>query len=53
MQSQSKVKFTVETILDQNLPDSYDRVLFKLKCDTVFDLIYDHASKGEKWAICI
>jgi len=51
MQSQSKVKSAVETVLHQNLPDSYDRVLFKLKCDTVFDLIYDHASKGAKWAV--
>ncbi|WP_413171807.1 type I restriction endonuclease subunit R [Anabaena azotica] len=50
MQSQSKVKSAVEAVLDQNLPDSYDRVLFKSKCDTVFDLIYDHASKGVKWA---
>lgn len=51
MQSQRKVKSTVEEVLDQNLPNSYDRVLFKFKCDTVFDLIYDHASKGDKWVV--
>ena len=51
MQSQRRVKSTVEEVLDQNLPDSYDRVLFKFKCDTVFDLIYDHANKGAKWVV--
>ncbi|AFZ26845.1 type I site-specific deoxyribonuclease, HsdR family [Cylindrospermum stagnale PCC 7417] len=51
MQSQGKVKSAVEAVLDKNLPVSYDRVLFKSKCDTVFDLIYDHASKGVKWAV--
>lgn len=51
MQSQRRVKSVVEAILDQNLPDSYDRVLFKFKCDKVFDLIYDHANKGAKWVV--
>ncbi|MBD2384369.1 type I restriction endonuclease subunit R [Cylindrospermum sp. FACHB-282] len=51
MQSQGKVKSALEAVLDKNLPVSYDQVLFKSKCDTVFDLIYDHASKGVKWAV--
>ncbi|WP_066377992.1 type I restriction endonuclease subunit R [Anabaena sp. CA = ATCC 33047] len=51
MQSQRRVKSVVEAVLDQNLPESYDRALFKFKCDTVFDLIYDQASKGAKWAV--
>ncbi|WP_414756274.1 type I restriction endonuclease subunit R [Anabaena sp. CCY 9910] len=51
MQSQRRVKSVVEAVLDQNLPESYDRALFKFKCDTVFDLIYDNASKGAKWAV--
>lgn len=50
-QSQRRVKSTVEEVLDQNLPNSYDRVLFKAKCDTVFDLVYEYASKGSKWAV--
>ena len=50
-QSQRRVKSTVEEVLHQNLPDSYDRVLFKAKCDTVFDLIYKQATKGPKWAV--
>lgn len=46
-----QVKSTVETVLDQNLPESYDRVLFKSKCDILFHLIYDHASNGLNWAV--
>ena len=48
-QTQSKVKSAVESVLDENLPDSYDRILFKQKCDRVFDLIYLQASQGFKW----
>ncbi|MEB3338706.1 MAG: type I restriction enzyme endonuclease domain-containing protein, partial [Leptolyngbyaceae bacterium] len=50
-QSQRRVKSTVEDVLDQNLPDSYNRVVFKAKCDTVFELIYTRASSGQKWAV--
>jgi type I restriction enzyme, R subunit len=50
-QSQRRVKSTVEEVLDQNLPNSYDRVIFKAKCDTVFDLIYTRASAGQKWIV--
>lgn len=49
-QTQRQVKSTVETVLDQNLPESYDRAIFKMKCDSIFDLIYNHASAGQKWA---
>jgi type I restriction enzyme R subunit len=52
-QSQRRVKSTVEEILDQNLPDSYDRVLFKAKCDNVFDLICTRAISGlGLWTNC-
>jgi type I restriction enzyme R subunit len=47
-QSQRRVKSTVEEVLDENLPVTYDRVLFKAKCDIVFDLIYNQARKGGK-----
>ena len=50
-QSQRRVKSTVEEVLDESLPNTYDRILFKTKCDTVFDLIYDQANKGAKWAV--
>jgi type I restriction enzyme, R subunit len=50
-QSQRRVKSTVEVVLDQNLPDSYDRIEFKEKCDNIFDLIYKRASEGQKWAV--
>ena len=49
-QSRAQVKSTVEKVLHETLPDSYDRVIFHAKCDNVFELIYDYASKGEKWA---
>ena len=49
-QSQLTVRDAVEKVLDDNLPDSYDRALFKKKCDNVYELIFDHASKGRKWA---
>jgi type I restriction enzyme R subunit len=49
-QSQSRVKSAVEEVLDKTLPESYDRKIFKIKCDNVFELIYEYASKGLKWA---
>jgi len=49
-QSQKIVRSTVEKVLDENLPKSYNRVLFKKKCDNVFEMIFDYASKGQKWA---
>lgn len=48
-QTQRKVKAAVEQVLDSDLPDSYDRVLFKEKCDNVFELIVDFAVHGKKW----
>lgn len=49
-QSKLKVLSTVEEVLNTNLPDSYDRLLFKEKCDNVFYLMIDYASHGRKWA---
>ena len=49
-QSQKIVRSAVEKVLDENLPKSYNRVLFKKKCDNVFEMIFDYASKGQKWA---
>ncbi len=50
IQTQSRVKSAVEEVLDKALPESYDRKIFKTKCDNVYELIYEYASKGEKWA---
>lgn len=49
-QSKKVVRATVEQILDQNLPESFDRMLFKEKCDNVFELMVDYAVQGRKWA---
>jgi len=49
-QTQGKVKAAVEQVLDADLPDSYNRILFKEKSDNVFNLIVDFASNGRKWA---
>jgi type I restriction enzyme R subunit len=50
-QTQKRVRAAVEKVLDKKLPDSYDRVLFKVKCDAVFETMLDYASNGRKWAI--
>ncbi|MCK9293552.1 MAG: type I restriction endonuclease subunit R [Desulfobulbaceae bacterium] len=44
------VRSTVERILDEQLPDSYDRLLFKEKCDSIFDMMLQYANSGQKWA---
>lgn len=45
-----RVANAVEEVRHANLPDSYDRSIFKTKCDEVFGLVLDHASHGRKWA---
>ena len=49
-QSQARVKAAVEEVLDKELPKTYARDLFQKKCSRVFELIYEYASKGLKWA---
>ncbi|MDQ6732749.1 MAG: DUF3387 domain-containing protein, partial [Nitrospirota bacterium] len=49
-QTKKKVQSAVEEVLHAHLPPSYDRVLFKDKCDHVFDVMVDYASHGVKWA---
>lgn len=48
-QTSARVKAVIEEVLDEDLPDSYDRLAFKEKCDNVFDLIVDFAAHGKKW----
>lgn len=49
-QTQFKVRDAVEQVLHKQLPDSYNRVLFKKKCDAVFETMLNYAAQGEKWA---
>ncbi|KAA0071701.1 type I restriction endonuclease subunit R [Rhodanobacter sp. T12-5] len=49
-QTQEAVRNAVVTVLDADLPPSYDRALFKQKCDRVFEVMVDYASRGRKWA---
>jgi type I restriction enzyme M protein len=49
-QSKERVKATVQEVLNNHLPESYDRALFTKKCDTVFELMLNYASQGLKWA---
>lgn len=49
-QSRNVVRSTVEEVLDHELPATYDRVLFRKKCDNVFEMMLNYASHGRKWA---
>ncbi len=49
-QTQLRVRTAVEQVLDKQLPNSYNRVLFKKKCDAVFETMLNYASQGQKWA---
>jgi type I restriction enzyme, R subunit len=51
VQSKSRVRSAVESVLDAHLPKSYDRAVFTEKCNNVFDLMVDYASQGVKWAM--
>jgi type I restriction enzyme R subunit len=49
-QTKSVVRSAVEEVLDEKLPTSYGRVLFKKKCETVFEMMVRYANSGRKWA---
>jgi type I restriction enzyme R subunit len=49
-QTQEKVKTAVEKVLDKALPESYDKELFQIKRDNVYDLIYEYSLRKMKWA---
>ncbi len=49
-QTKKQVHSAVEQVLDRELPESYDRVLFREKCENVFNLMLDYANHGKKWA---
>lgn len=49
-QSQVRVKLAIEEVLDKDLPETYEKDLFKEKSSKLYDLVYEYASKGQKWA---
>ena len=49
-QTQFRVRDAVGQVLHKQLPDSYNRVLFKKKCDAVFETMLNYAAQGQKWA---
>ena len=48
--TQKTVQAIVAEVLNADLPKSYDRNVFKEKCDRVFNVMLDYASQGRKWA---
>lgn len=49
-QSTKQVRTTVEEVLNEELPETYDRAIFTEKCNNVFELMVNYASQGLKWA---
>jgi hypothetical protein len=39
----------MKDILDEQLPETYDRSISTEKCNKVFEVIFDAASRGRKW----
>ncbi|HYE73545.1 MAG TPA: type I restriction enzyme endonuclease domain-containing protein [Blastocatellia bacterium] len=50
-QTQKLLRSEVEKVLDKNLPETYNRVLFREKCDNVFEMMLDYANNRQKWAV--
>ena len=48
-QTRKIVRNAVEEVLDDELPDSYDKTTFKSKSETIFDTILDYAIQGIKF----
>lgn len=49
-QTQERVRGEIARVLNDDLPESYDRAVFKQKCDNVYDLMVEYAMRGKKWA---
>jgi type I restriction enzyme R subunit len=49
-QTQKQVRAEIERVLDADLPESYDRTIFKQKCDNIYDLAVEYALRCRKWA---
>ncbi|MBL1141587.1 MAG: type I restriction endonuclease subunit R [Proteobacteria bacterium] len=48
-QTRQTVQSEVARVLDESLPESYSRKIFKEKCDNLYEMIFDYASQGKKW----
>jgi len=48
--TKAKVRSFIEEVLDEDLPDSYDKEIFENKVTQVFDLLQHLAINDEKWA---
>lgn len=48
-QTREKVKRTIGEVLNKTLPDSYEREVFSMKSNLVFDHIVDQAITGYGW----
>ncbi|EIT72065.1 type I site-specific deoxyribonuclease, HsdR family [Hydrocarboniphaga effusa AP103] len=49
-QTKEQVRAEIARVLDEDLPNSYERAIFKQKCDNVFDLALGYAMGGRRWA---
>jgi type I restriction enzyme, R subunit len=49
-QSQIKVKTAIDEVLDKDLPETYEKELFREKSQKLYDLVYEYSAKGFKWA---
>ena len=49
-QSKLRVRTAVENVLHIHLPESYDRIVFAEKVNSVFEQMLHDASQGLKWA---
>lgn len=47
----TRVRAAIETVLDDKLPDTYDRAMFTAKYNSVFETMLNYASQGVKWAV--
>jgi len=46
-QTKLQVQAAIKKVLDDYLPDSYDRTVYSNKCDIVFDHFYAQAIEGK------
>ena len=50
-QTQERIRSSIESILDKTLPDSYEKPLFNVKCNSIYDLALSYSSENKKWGI--
>lgn len=48
-QTQATVKQAIEEVLNEDLPDSYDRLTCKEKCGKMFERVVGFAANGRRW----